>query len=91
MRITSAVSRRRKQNDERCFIMIYIQKENLYNNNVCFTSSCTHTRPFVLGLKVDSTDLLKVRLTPHTTYNNKKSGKSFVCSVLKGLIKLTHT
>lgn len=38
-----------------------------------FTSSCTHTRPFVLGLKVDPTDLLKVRLTPHTIYNNKKA------------------
>lgn len=43
-----------------------------------FTSSCTHTRPFVLGLKVDPTDLLKVRLTPHTIYNKKK--RKIFCS-----------
>lgn len=60
-----------------------------------FTSSCTHThthtRPFVLGLKVDPTDLLKVRLTPHTIYNKKKAENLFFHSFLKGLVKLTHT
>lgn len=57
----------REREKRKMFYNDLYTKENLYNNCLFFTSRCINTHPFVLGLKVDSTDLLKVRLTPQST------------------------